>query len=112
MVKVLLGILLIVMCISVLASPALEQGIRMPIPPGRRAADDQSNVALEAPQGPKAQKADPKKLKADAEELAKLSAAIPPQVEQVTKGQVPKDLSEQLKRIEKLAKHLRGDINP
>jgi hypothetical protein len=33
-------------------------------------------------------------------------------VEQVTHGQLPKDLSEQLKQIEKLAKHLRGEINP
>jgi len=112
MVKVLLGILLIVQCIFVLTGSAVEQGIRMPIPPGRRAADDQSNVALEAPATPKAQKVDPKKLKADAEELAKLSAAIPSEVEQVTQGHLPKDLSEQLKRIEKLAKHLRGDINP
>jgi hypothetical protein len=30
----------------------------------------------------------------------------------VTKGQLPKDLGDNLKRIEKLAKHLHGEIIP
>jgi len=110
MIKILLGILLIVQCVALLVGTVLEQGI--PIPPGRRTADQQTNGGSIPTTLPKAQKADPKKLRADAEELAKLSAGIPPQVEQVTQGQLPKDLSEQLKRIEKLAKHLRNDINP
>ena len=36
----------------------------------------------------------------------------PRQIDQVTKGQLPKDLSENLKRIEKLAKQLRSQIVP
>ncbi len=50
-------------------------------------------------------------LQRDAEELAKLASAIPSDVEQTTKGILPKDLDERLKRIEKLAKHLRSGIN-
>ena len=36
----------------------------------------------------------------------------PRQIDQVTKGQLPKDLSDNLKRIEKLAKQLRSQIIP
>jgi len=110
MIRVLLGILLMVQCIAMLGGPAPGQGI--PIPPGRRVGDQQTNGGSIPPALPKSPKADPKKLREDAAELAKLSAGIPTQVEQVTQGQLPKDLSEQLKRIEKLAKHLRGDIYP
>jgi hypothetical protein len=34
----------------------------------------------------------------------------PRQIDQVTKGHLPKDLPDNLKRIEKLAKQLRGQI--
>jgi len=44
--------------------------------------------------------------------LAQLSAGIPSRVNLVAKGQLPKDLGDQLKRIEKLAKHLRSEVAP
>ncbi len=55
---------------------------------------------------------DPQKLKHDADELAALAGSVPSEVDQTTKGLLPKDLSEKLKRIEKLAKHLRSQIGP
>jgi hypothetical protein len=54
---------------------------------------------------------DPAKLKHDADELASLAESVPPEVDQATKGVLPKDLSEKLKRIEKLAKQLRSQIS-
>jgi hypothetical protein len=54
---------------------------------------------------------DPAKLKRDADELATLAQSVPPEVDQTTKGVLPKDLSEKLKRIEKLAKQLRSQIS-
>lgn len=53
---------------------------------------------------------DPQKLKHDADELAALAGSVPSEVDQTTKGLLPKDLSEKLKRIEKLAKQLRSQI--
>ena len=50
------------------------------------------------------------KLKRDADELASLAQSVPLAVDQTTKGILPKDLSEKLKRIEKLAKQLRAQI--
>lgn len=53
---------------------------------------------------------DPAKLKHDADELAALAQSVPSEVDQTAKGLLPKDLGEKLKRIEKLAKQLRGEL--
>jgi hypothetical protein len=55
--------------------------------------------------------ADVARLKRVAEELANLAQSIPPDVDQTTKGILPKDLEQKLKRIEKLAKQLRSGIS-
>ena len=81
-----------------------------PIPPGVREADKQANAPLEPPALPKRRVANPAQLKSEASELAELSAAIPAEIEKVNLGQIPKDLSDHLKRIEKLAKQLRSEI--
>ena len=62
------------------------------------------------PSAPKQMNA--KQLQTEAAELAQLSAGIPEQIEYVSKGQMPKDLNDQLKRIEKLARHIRSEIYP
>jgi hypothetical protein len=46
-------------------------------------------------------------VKRDADELAKLAGQIPSSVEQANKGVLSKDLSDRLKRIERLSKQLR-----
>ena len=50
------------------------------------------------------------KLRRDADELAALAQSVPSAVDQTTKGVLPKDLNDKLKRIEKLAKGLRSQI--
>jgi hypothetical protein len=55
--------------------------------------------------------ADAARLKQVAEELANLAQSVPPDVDQTTKGILPKDLEQKLKRIEKLAKQLRSGIS-
>jgi hypothetical protein len=49
-------------------------------------------------------------VKRDADELAKLAGEIPSAVEQANKGILAKDLSDRLKRIEKLSKQLRREL--
>jgi len=83
-----------------------------PRPPGVREADKQSNAPVEPPTNSPKKIEDPARLKAEAEELAKLTAAIPADINLVTHGQLPKDLADHLKRIEKLAKHLRSEVSP
>jgi hypothetical protein len=52
------------------------------------------------------------RVKQDADELAQLAGQIPSSVEQAKKGILPKDLSDRLKRIEKLSKQLRRELYP
>jgi hypothetical protein len=53
---------------------------------------------------------DPRELQSDADELARLSQSVPAEIEDVSRGLVSKDLSEKLKRIEKLSKKLRDAV--
>lgn len=53
---------------------------------------------------------DPRELKRDADELARLSQTIPADVEAISRGLVSSNLNERLKRIEKLSKKLRDAV--
>jgi hypothetical protein len=79
----------------------------------------QGNVPRLNPQeeqiDPKAQakiKQDPAQLQREARELLELSQSLQLDIESVNRGLHPKDTIEKLKRIQKLAKHLRGEIAP
>lgn len=85
---------------------------RNPSPPGLREGEREINKPLEPPLAPQAKAPDPAKLKQEADELAQLSAGVPSDLARVVHGQLPKDLADKLKRIEKLAKHLRNELTP
>jgi hypothetical protein len=57
------------------------------------------------------QRVDPSELRSEARQLLELSESIQPAIEQVDRGVLPKDVIDKLKRIEKLSKQLRGQIN-
>jgi len=79
--------------------------------PGSRQAAQAENRNEVPPQvKPAGPRVDPAKLKSEADELAKRAQSIPGAIEHVTKGQLPSDLAQQLKEIEKLAKQLRRQI--
>lgn len=82
-----------------------------PVPPGLHNAERAGRRPLEPPL-PLRRSVDLSQLKREADELAKLAAAIPEQIDHVNQGQIPKDLSDHLKRIEKLAKQLRTEVSP
>ena len=84
-----------------------------PFPPGMRRADkaiEQGEQNVPPPANPRLAPVDLAKLKHDADELASLARSIPPGIDQVSKGMLPKDMVEKLKRIEKISKHLRGEL--
>lgn len=101
--------LVVAVCLIFLVSRDYGQGGR-PIPPGIREADKQTNAPMEPPANIKPKTKDSSKLRQEADELAKLSSTIPSEIDLVSRGQLPRDLDDQLKRIEKLAKHLRSEI--
>jgi len=49
-------------------------------------------------------------MERESKELSELAQSIPGDVDLIKKGLVPKDVIEKLKRIEKLSKHLRGEV--
>jgi hypothetical protein len=101
----------ILFAVCLASFPSKECGQRgRPIPPGVREASKQTNKALDPPLEAGPVIPDPVKLRREADELAELSAGIPPRINLVAQGQLPKDLGDQLKRIEKLAKHLRSEV--
>jgi hypothetical protein len=57
-------------------------------------------------------KLDAAQLQSEARELLELSQSLQSDIESVNHGVLPKDTIEKLKRIQKLAKHLRGEIEP
>jgi len=81
-------------------------------PPGIVTADQQSNQSVEPPIEMHGRKMNVDQVKQEADELKKLADGVPAQIEQVTKNQYPKDLTDNLKRIERLAKHLRTEVTP
>jgi hypothetical protein len=80
---------------------------------GTTQADDAENQFEKSIPRParQTQNVDATRLRQDANELANLAQSIPPAIGQTTKGLLPKDLDQKLKRIEKLAKQLRSQID-
>jgi hypothetical protein len=84
-----------------------------PVPPGMRDGEQRINNQQTDPPAPPVQpRVDTAKIRSEASELRDLADGLPTAVDQVAKGAMPKDLAENLKKIEKLAKHLRSEVNP
>lgn len=93
---------------SVLAFAALQT--HMPTKQG-----NVPHLQPQEPISPNAQpkiKIDPDQLKREGRELLELSQSLQGDIESVNHGLHPKDTLEKLKRIQKLAKHLRQEIAP
>lgn len=95
-------------CVLVLCSSlALAQGRAWPKPP---APAETSSVPKPVPQSKL--HVDTLQLQREARELSDLATTLPADIERVNHGLLPKELIDKLKRIEKLSKHLRGEISP
>jgi len=89
-----------IVLLAVFASWA-QRGHHDPTPDDRNAGPDRQLAV---------QRIDPVQIGKDANELAQLADAIPQQAAQAASGVVDKDLRDKLKRIEKLARKLRGEL--
>ena len=89
----------------VLPAPAQTSHRSMPTPNDASAPSDRPQ-----PPAAKAPPVDMVQFQKDADELAQLAQTIPPDIHNVQKGLLPKDLNERLKKIEKLSKKLRGQL--
>jgi len=71
---------------------------------------EKHQLVLEPPMPPRPQALDPKKLREEADELAKLAQSVPADVGQIVEGKMPKDAIGRLKHIEKISKQLREEL--
>ena len=83
-----------------------------PIPRGVREAEqaeEQAEKNIPPPANP-GKAVDSGKLQREADQLASLAQGIPSEVNDVSKGTLPKDLIDRLKQVEKLSKQLRREL--
>ena len=100
-------LLTLFVCSLLCGAQGVPKGYDGPLPmPGRR-----PEIWKVDPQPAPARKIDVVKLRTQADELAKLAAGVPPDIDQLKKGLLSKDLQHNLKRIEKLSKQLRQELN-
>lgn len=97
--------LLLLCCVSL---PA-QHGPNWPTPPHSQDTGTPSSIpGLKRPPGVRVAST---QLKEDGDELSQLAQTVPSDLEQVSKGLLPKDLEKKLKRIEKLSKKIRNEIS-
>jgi hypothetical protein len=89
--------------------PTIPAAVPHTEPPRDTLPIDQPPVVVRGEQRP--QQLNSEKVKQQADELAKLAQSIPPDINKVAAGQLPKDLIARLKQIEKLSKELRSQIS-
>ncbi len=81
-----------------------------PYPPGLKEIET-NPPGLEPPLQTQPPRVDPAQLQLEAAELAKLAQSIQPDIKDVTRGLLRKDVIEKLKQIEKLSKRLRSELS-
>jgi hypothetical protein len=81
-------------------------------PAGIAVGDTLASQPVEPPMKAGPRQIDIDQVNSETQELRRLADALPAQIDQVTKGQLPKDLGDNLKKIEKLSKRLHGEIIP
>ena len=106
--------LILTLFLMALFSPSPLSGQARPRPPGLQHAEQAEAQTEKNVPPPRLNHAaaDAAKLEHEADELARLAQSIPPDVQSVGKGMFPKDVIQKLKHIEKLSKHLRGELAP
>jgi len=87
-------------------TPPIDRGIRQ-----AERAQEQAEKEIPPPAVQRRQ-LDFAKARKEADELSKIAQTIPADVDQMAKGELPKDVIEKLKQVEKLSKHLRSQLNP
>jgi hypothetical protein len=94
------------------ASAQIKDAYIPGVPPPPPSMDrDNGKTAPDEPKAPRRQ-IDLVKLQQEADDLARTAQTIPIDVAGVRQGTLPKDFIEKLRRIEKLSKQLRSELNP
>jgi hypothetical protein len=101
-----------IVLLCLLSAPAQVQKPKYPAPPPSMAGGIPTDPQPVPSPVTAKRHIDLVKLQQDADELSQLAQTIPADVTSVRQSMFPKDLTQKLKRIEKLSKHLRGELAP
>ena len=88
------------------------QAVKRDAPPYPPEPADRSIVTDQQQRVEKRTKVDKAQMERDARELSDIAQSLPADIGRVNQGILPKDVNDKLKKIEKLAKHLRSEIGP
>jgi len=104
--------LVIILLVCVLPACAQMKDVYIPgIPPQPAPMDPDHGKT--PPADPRLQhRVDLVKLQQEADDLARTAQTIPTDMAGIRQGTLPKDMIDKLKRIEKLSKRLRSELNP
>ena len=106
------AVLSILVLVCILPASAQMKDVYIPGVPAQPAPMDRDHDKT-APNDPKLQhRVDLVKLQQEADDLARTAQTIPTDMAGVRQGTLPKDIIEKLKRIEKISKRLRTELNP
>jgi hypothetical protein len=101
-VRIVLALLLLVLTALAQRQPT------WPLPP--EPAEARIPVSRPKPEPPKVMQIDIAQLQREQKELAELADSVHADLAQISRGLLPKETAEKLTRIEKLAKHMRGEL--
>jgi len=104
-----LCLLTLFLVLSCLLAPAQNRRKKLPDAP---ASAEKHIPILKLPNAPEKLRTDPVQLQRNAKELSDLAQSVPADIDHVNQGLLPKEIIDKLKRIEKLSKHLRGQLAP
>jgi hypothetical protein len=88
---------------------SVAQGRKFPTPPQPAERSIPTHTTTETKQH---KQIDFVELQRESRELSDLAHTIPLDMENISRGLLPKDVVDKLKRIEKLSKHLRSEVSP
>ena|SRR5579872_4458105 len=102
----------LLVCLSLTAHAQMKDVYIPGTPPPPAPMDPEHGQA--SPDNPKLARphVDMAKLQQEADELARTAQTVPTDIASVRQGTLPKDIVEKLKKIEKLSKRLRSELNP
>jgi hypothetical protein len=106
-VRTFLGCMLGIVLVLATGSTAQKRVLNYQRPPAPSVPSDSETTTK--PQSPQA-RMNVLEMERESKELSQIAGTIPGDVDLLKKGLLPKDVVGKLKRIEKLSKHLRGEI--
>jgi len=100
-------------CIIMLAAvSAVGQAVKRDAPPYPPEPADKSITSDQQQRSGMRPHVDKLQIQREAREISELAETLPTDIDHVNQGILPKDVIDKLKKIEKLAKHLRAEIGP